>query len=77
MASRAERFFIIYKRLKYKSQSIIELMNYCHRCDIKISERQLQRDMSCFSDLINDKNEFLEVTTESNNKKRYKISVRH
>jgi hypothetical protein len=77
MAGRAERFFIIYKRLKYKSQSIIELMNYCQSCDIHVSERQLQRDLSCFGEIINDKTEFLEIITEANNKKRYKISERH
>ena len=76
MSGRAERFFIIYKRLKYKSQSINELLNYCHSCDIQVSERQLQRDLSCFSEIINDKTEFLEIITEANNKKRYKISER-
>ena len=75
MSGRAERFFIIYKRLKQKPQSIIELMNYCHSCDILISQRQLQRDLICFSELINDKTEFLEIITESNNKKIYRISV--
>ena len=76
MSGRAERFFIIYKRLKQKSQSIIELMNYCHKCGLYIGERQLQRDLICFTELINDKTEFLEIITEANNKKRYKISVR-
>lgn len=77
MSGRAERFFIIYKRLKYKSQSINELLNYCHSRDIQVSERQLQRDLSCFGEIINDKTEFLEIITEANNKKRYKISERH
>ena len=52
-------------------------MNYCHSCGIYVSERQLQRDLNSLSDLVNDKNETLEITTEHNNKKKYKISVRH
>ena len=77
MSGRAERFFIIYKRLKQKSQCIIDLMNYCHSCGIYVSERQLQRDLNSLSELVNNKTETFEITTEHNNKKRYKISVRH
>ena len=74
---RAERFFIMYKQLKRKPQSITQLLAHCIACGFEVSERQLQRDMATFCELVNDRNEWIETTTESNNKKVYRIVVRH
>jgi predicted DNA-binding transcriptional regulator YafY len=73
---RAERFFIIYKRLKRKPQSIAQLLSYCKSCGMEVSERQLQRDMVSLCELINDKNEHIEIITHANNKKVYRLVVR-
>lgn len=74
---RAERFFIIYKQLKRKPQSINQLLMHCRGCGYEVSERQLQRDMVSLCELVNDRNEWIETTTETNNKKVYHIVVRH
>ena len=74
---RAERFFIIYKQLKRKPLSIVQLLAHCQSCGYEVSERQLQRDMVTLCDLVNDRNEWIETTTETNNKKVYRIVVRH
>jgi hypothetical protein len=74
---RAERFFIIYKQLKRKPQSINQLLSHCRACGYEVSERQLQRDMVSLSELVNDRNEWMEATTETNNKKVYRVVVRH
>lgn len=75
--SRAERFFIIYKRLKRKPQCVAQLLSYCKSCGMEVSERQLQRDMVALCDLINDRDEYIEVIAEANNKKMYRLVVRH
>ncbi len=74
---RAERFFIIYKQLKRKPQSINQLLLHCRACGYEVSQRQLQRDMVSLSELVNDRNEWIETTTETYNKKVYRIVVRH
>jgi predicted DNA-binding transcriptional regulator YafY len=74
---RAERFFIIYKQLKRKPQSITQLLMHCCACGYEVSERQVQRDMVSLCELVNDRNEWIESTTETNNKKVYRVVVRH
>ena len=72
---RAERFFIMYKQLKRKPQSIIQLLSHCRASGYEVSERQLQRDMVSLCELVNDRNEWIKTTTETNNKKVYRIVV--
>jgi predicted DNA-binding transcriptional regulator YafY len=74
---RAERLFAIYKLLKVKPRTIQQLLLHFKNNGVEVSERQLQRDVSALTELVNDKHEIMEVETQTNNKKIYSISVRH
>lgn len=77
MPGRAERLLLLYKKLrKGKPVTITQLHTWCESAGFTCTRRQLQRDVSDLCELINDREETIEIRITTYNSKVYQYIKR-